>query len=55
MALYEVTQEGLQPREIARFAALAMYERADLQGLLRGKPAALDEDLLVISEEFGSR
>lgn len=53
MALYEITAEGLQAREVAQFAALGMYERADLQRLLRDKPAALGEDLLVISEEFG--
>jgi hypothetical protein len=53
MALYEVTEDGLHRREVARFAALGMYERADLQRLLRDGPAALGEDLLIIGEEFG--
>jgi hypothetical protein len=35
------------------FAALGMYERADLQRLLRDGITALGEDLLVIAEEFG--
>jgi len=31
-----------------------MYERADLQRLLRDDISALDEELLVIAEEFGN-
>jgi hypothetical protein len=51
--LYEVTDTGLKRREVGKFAALGMYERADLQRLLRQDPTALGEDLLVIAEEFG--
>jgi hypothetical protein len=51
--LYEVTDEGLRRRPVAAFAALGMYERADLQRLLRDDIAALGEDLVVIAEEFG--
>ena len=54
MPLYEVTPEGLEVREPAAFAALEMHERRDLQRLLREHIAALGEDLLVISEEFGN-
>lgn len=54
MPLYEVTEEGLERRPPAAFAALGMYERADLQRLLRDDISALDEDLLVIAEEFGN-
>jgi hypothetical protein len=53
MPLYEVAADGLQPRETAHFAELGLYERADLQRLLREKPSALGEDLLIIAEEFG--
>jgi len=54
MPLYEVTDEGLRRRPPAAFAALGMYERADLQRLLRDDITALDEDLLVIAEEYGN-
>ena len=54
MPLYEVGAQGLIPRPTADFAALAMYERADLQRLLRDDIFALGEDLLVIAEEFGN-
>ena len=32
---------------------LGLYERSDLQRLLRGQPTALGEDLLIVGEEFG--
>ena len=51
--LYEVTEDGLASHAAATFSALGMYERADLQRLLRDDIAALDPDLLVIAEEFG--
>lgn len=53
MPLYEVTDIGLEQRPPAGFAALEMYERQDLQRLLRDQISALGEDLLVIAEEFG--
>jgi hypothetical protein len=53
MPLYEVSTEGLQRRAVAQFAELGLYERADLQRLLREQPTALGEDLLIIAEEFG--
>jgi len=33
---------------------LGLYERADLQRLIRDDISALDEDLRVIAEEFGN-
>lgn len=54
MPLYEITDDGLEQRPPAGFAALEMYERQDLQRLLRDQISALGEDLLVISEEFGN-
>ena len=53
MPLYEVAAKGLQHREVAHFAELGLYERADLQRLLREQPAALGEDLLIVPEDFG--
>lgn len=52
--LYEVTEAGLESRPPAVFADLGLYERADLQRLLRDGISALDDDLLVIAEEYGS-
>src|SRR5437588_1578880 len=53
MGLYEVTEAGLEERAVAQFAALGLFERADLQRLLRDRIEALGEDLLVVAEEFG--
>ena len=53
MPLYEVTESGLNETPPARFAALGMYERRDLQRLLRENITPLGDDLLVIAEEFG--
>lgn len=54
MALYEITDAGLRAHAVAQFAALGVYERADLQRLLRDLPEALGEDLLMVAEEFGN-
>src|SRR4051812_35596948 len=54
MPLYEVTDAGLKRQPIAAFAALGMYERTDLQRLLRDDISALGDDLLVIAEELVS-
>jgi hypothetical protein len=53
MPLFEVTGSGLRARPVAEFAELGLYERADLQRLLRDDISALGEDLLVVAEEFG--
>ena len=52
MPLYEVTESGLNETPPARFAALGMYERRDLQRLLRENITPLGDDLLVIAEEL---
>lgn len=54
MPLYEIHDDGLRRHDVARFAALGVYERADLQRLLRGDIGVLGSDLLVIAEEFGN-
>jgi hypothetical protein len=52
--LFEITESGLRRHESAGFAPLGLRERQDLQRLLREQIGALDEDLLIISEEFGN-
>lgn len=54
MPLYEISESGLISHKPARFSGLNIYERADLQRLLREDISVLGDDLLVISEEFGS-
>lgn len=54
MPLYEVTGSGLTAHEPAKFKTLEMYEKQDLQRLLREQVDALGEELLVIAEEFGN-
>lgn len=53
MPLYEITESGLVAHDKADFVALGLYERADLQRLLREDISVVDGDLLVIAEEFG--
>jgi hypothetical protein len=53
MPLFEISGEELQEHPPAQFADLGLYERGDLQRLLRDHVGVLAEDLLVVSEEFG--
>ena len=46
MPLYEVIEHGFHKQPVAAFAELRMYERADLQRLLRDGISALGENLL---------
>jgi hypothetical protein len=52
--LYEVAADRLVPHTPERFQGLNVYERTDLQRLLRDDISVIDPDLLVISEEFGN-
>jgi hypothetical protein len=54
MPLYEVASDRLVQHAPEQFKALKLYERADLQRLLRDDISVIDPELLVISEEFGS-
>jgi hypothetical protein len=51
--LYEVDADRLSPVAEVKFASLSLYERTDLQRLLRNDISPLGDDLLVIAEEFG--
>ena len=53
MPLYEIGEDGLKRQPVAGFATLGLYERADLQRLLRNDISPLGDDLLVLAEEFG--
>jgi len=53
MPLYEMTHEAFRPINRASFANLKVRERDDLQRLLRTQIDVLDDDLYVLSEEFG--
>jgi hypothetical protein len=53
MPLYEIGEDGLTAHAPTQFAELGLYERGDLQRLLRDDIAVLGTDLLVVAEEFG--
>lgn len=54
MPLFEVSKDKLLAHSPEQFKGLKMYERADLQRLLRDDISVIDANLLVISEEFGN-
>jgi hypothetical protein len=53
MSLYEIAASGLVLNEPAALADLGLYERADLQRVIRDEIGVLGDDLLVVAEEFG--
>lgn len=53
MALFEIKPDKLQPLESTTYAATGLYERGDLQRLLKANIGAVLSDVLVIAEEFG--
>ncbi len=53
MPIFHVMPNELKPLAATTFGAEAMMERKDIQRLLREQITALDERLMVISEEFG--
>jgi hypothetical protein len=53
MSLYEIAESGLARQEQASLADLGLREREDLQRLIRDDIGVLDDDLLVVAEEFG--
>ena len=52
MALFEITEGGLKLVPEESFSDAGFKERQDLQQWLRMHPAAFDEPLLIISEEY---
>jgi hypothetical protein len=53
MSLYEIAGSGLTAHEPASLADLGLRERSDLQQLIRDEIGMLDDELLVVAEEFG--
>lgn len=53
MAIFSMTKDKLIPLSETKFGAEGVYERKDLQRLLRHRIDVLGDDLLVIAEEFG--
>ncbi|MFM8577237.1 MAG: DUF4268 domain-containing protein [Planctomycetaceae bacterium] len=53
MPLYELTPTTFRPVPEASFAAMGIGERSDIQRLLRTQIDVLDDDLYVLTEEFG--
>lgn len=53
MAIFEITQSGLQPINETAFGAEGLRERDDLQRLVRAHIDVLEAGLMVIAEEFG--
>lgn len=52
MPLYRLNSDSIEELPEATFAQLGIYERADLQRLLKANVAVVAPDVLVISEEF---
>lgn len=53
MAIYEISENGFNRLIETSFNAEKIYERRDLQRLLKNNIEVLSPDLLVIAEEFG--
>lgn len=53
MPLYEINNNELKPLVNTNFQEQKLWERRDLQKLLRANISVIDADILVIAEEFG--
>lgn len=53
MAIYEITNENLLALTETNFGSEGIYERKDIQRLLKQQIDILSDDLMVIAEEFG--
>jgi hypothetical protein len=53
MAIYQVTPKELKALSETSFGAESIMERKDIQRLLREQISVLDEEFMVIAEEFG--
>lgn len=54
MAIYQITENSLNRLAETSFNAEGIYERRDLQRLLKANIETLSPDLMVIAEEFGN-
>ena len=53
MTIFQITKESLVPLAETRFGAEGIYERKDLQRVIRDHIEVLGDDLMVITEEYG--
>ena len=53
MAVYRITSEKFKQLEETSFGAESIYERNDLQRMLRDQPDVLEQGLFIIAEEYG--
>ena len=53
MALYQITEDSLRPLSATSFQQENIWERRDLQRLLKVNIEAISTDIMVIAEEFG--
>lgn len=53
MSVYKITPEAVEPLRETSFEAENLYERQDMQRLLRDRPDVLEEELFILAEEYG--
>ena len=53
MPVYKVTNEGFEPLSTTSFEAEKIYERQDLQRMLRDQPDVLEQGLFIVAEAYG--
>ncbi len=54
MAIYQIEEIGLAALGETTFQAEGIFERRDLQALLRDKVEAIGQGLFVLAEEYGN-
>lgn len=53
MSVYRITDRAFESLEETSFEAQNIYERRDLQRMLRNQPDVLEQDLFIVAEEYG--
>ena len=53
MAVYRITNNEIEPLAETSFETEKLYERYDLQRMLRDRPDLLEEGLFIVAEEYG--
>ena len=52
MSVYRIAEDGFEPLRETSFEAEKLYERTDMQRMLRNKPEVLEEGLFIVAEEY---
>lgn len=53
MAIYQISESGLKPAQETTYQSEGILERQNLQALLRDSIKIIDDDVMVLTEEFG--